>query len=205
MASTRQAFGARLAVEQPAAADVVVPVPDSGMYAALGYARQSGIPFGLGLVRNHYVGRTFIEPKQSIRHFGVKVKLNPVREVVDGKRIVLVDDSIVRGTTSRKIVRHASGGGGARGPCPRVVLSHRRRSCHYGIDTPTRRELIAANQSVEEIRSSSAPIRLGLPLRGRDAGGLRPSGAVHVHGVLHGRLSGRDLPRNSEKEAAVSG
>jgi amidophosphoribosyltransferase len=89
----------------PGKADVVIPVPDSGMYAALGYAEESGIPFAMGLVRNHYVGRTFIEPKQAIRHFGVKVKLNPVREVVEGKRVVMVDDSIVRGTTSRKIVR----------------------------------------------------------------------------------------------------
>src|SRR5262249_23033337 len=105
VAATREAFGARLAREHPASADVVVPVPDSGMYAALGYARESKIPFGLGLVRNHYVGRTFIEPKQAIRHFGVKVKLNPVKEVVSGKRIGLVDDSMVGGTTSRKIVR----------------------------------------------------------------------------------------------------
>src|SRR5215470_18014199 len=105
VAATREAFGARLAREHPTVADVVVPVPDSGMYAALGYARESKIPFALGLVRNHYVGRTFIEPKQAIRHFGVKVKLNPVRQVVDGQRVVLVDDSIVRGTTSRKIVR----------------------------------------------------------------------------------------------------
>jgi amidophosphoribosyltransferase len=151
VAASREAFGARLAREHPAEADVVVPVPDSGLYAALGYARQSGIPFALGLVRNHYVGRTFIEPKQSIRHFGVKVKLNPVREVVEGKRIVLVDDSIVRGTTSRKIVRMLRDAG-VREVHVRVSSPPTMASCHYGIDTPTRRELIASSESVEEIR-----------------------------------------------------
>jgi amidophosphoribosyltransferase len=151
VAATREAFGARLAREHPAVADVVVPVPDSGMYAALGYARESGIPFALGLVRNHYVGRTFIEPKQSIRHFGVKVKLNPVREVVEGKRVVLVDDSIVRGTTSRKIVRMLRDAG-AREVHVRISSPPTMASCHYGIDTPTRQELIAATQSVAEIR-----------------------------------------------------
>jgi len=151
VAATREAFGARLAREHPAAADVVVPVPDSGMYAALGYARESRLPFALGLVRNHYVGRTFIEPKQSIRHFGVKVKLNPVREVVAGKRIVLVDDSIVRGTTSRKIVRMLREAGASEVHV-RISSPPTTASCHYGIDTPTRRELIASRQSVEEIR-----------------------------------------------------
>src|SRR5438105_15440865 len=105
VAEVRKRFGAQLAREHPVDADVVMPVPDSGVFAALGYAHESRIPFEFGLVRNHYVGRTFIEPKQSIRSFGVKVKLNPVREIVDGKRIVLIDDSIVRGTTSKKIVR----------------------------------------------------------------------------------------------------
>jgi amidophosphoribosyltransferase len=151
VAASRQGFGRRLAREHPAQADVVVPVPDSGMYAALGFAEESGIPFALGLVRNHYVGRTFIEPKQAIRHFGVKVKLNPVREVVEGKRIVLVDDSIVRGTTSRKIVKMLREAG-AREVHVRVSSPPTINSCHYGIDTPTRSELIAANQSVEEIR-----------------------------------------------------
>jgi amidophosphoribosyltransferase len=151
VAAVREAFGARLAREHPAEADVVVPVPDSGMYAALGYARESGIPFGLGLVRNHYVGRTFIEPKQTIRSFGVRVKLNPVRQVVEGRRLVLVDDSIVRGTTSRKIVRMLREAG-AKEIHLRVSSPPTMNSCHYGIDTPTRRELIAANHSVEEIR-----------------------------------------------------
>src|SRR5215470_12184077 len=152
VASTRQAFGARLAREHPVPADVVVPVPDSGMYAALGFARESGIPFALGLVRNHYVGRTFIEPKQSIRHFGVKVKLNPVRDVVEGKRVVMVDDSIVRGTTSKKIVRMLRDAG-AKELHVRISSPPTKHSCHYGIDTPTRRELIAATSSVEETRA----------------------------------------------------
>src|SRR5215467_13552173 len=151
VAAVREAFGSRLAREHPATADVVVPVPDSGMYAALGYARESKIPFALGLVRNHYVGRTFIEPKQAIRHFGVKVKLNPVKEVVSGKRVVMVDDSIVRGTTSRKIVRMLRDAG-AREVHVRISSPPTMASCHYGIDTPTRRELIAATQSVSEIR-----------------------------------------------------
>ena len=151
VAATREAFGARLAKEQPAEADVVIPVPDSGMYAALGYARQSGIPFALGLVRNHYVGRTFIEPRQSIRHFGVKVKLNPVRDVVAGKRVVMVDDSIVRGTTSRKIVRMLRDAG-AKEVHVRISSPPTMNSCHYGIDTPTKGELIASSQSIEDIR-----------------------------------------------------
>ena len=151
VAATREAFGAQLAREHPVPADVVVPVPDSGMYAALGFARESGIPFALGLVRNHYVGRTFIEPKQSIRHFGVKVKLNPVRGLVEGKRIVMVDDSIIRGTTSRKIVRMLRDAGASEVHV-RISSPPTRNSCHYGIDTPTRQELIAATSSVEEIR-----------------------------------------------------
>jgi amidophosphoribosyltransferase len=160
VAATREAFGARLAREHPAEADVVVPVPDSGMYAALGYARESKIPFALGLVRNHYVGRTFIEPKQAIRHFGVKVKLNPVREVVSGKRVVMVDDSIVRGTTSKKIVRMLRDAG-AREVHVRVSSPPTIASCYYGIDTPTRRELIAATQSTEEIRDFIGADSLG--------------------------------------------
>ena len=151
VAATREALGVRLAREHPAEADVVVPVPDSGMYAALGYARESGIPFALGMVRNHYVGRTFIEPKQSIRHFGVKVKLNPVKDVVAGKRVVLVDDSIVRGTTSKKIVRMLRDAG-AKEVHVRVSSPPTIASCHYGIDTPTKGELIGANQPVADIR-----------------------------------------------------
>ncbi|HKH50184.1 MAG TPA: amidophosphoribosyltransferase, partial [Thermoanaerobaculia bacterium] len=151
VAQSRLRMGARLAREAPAPADIVVPVPDSGMYAAMGYSRESGLPLELGLTRNHYVGRTFIEPKQSIRHFGVKIKLNPVHELLEGKRVVLVDDSIVRGTTSKKIVRMVREGGAAEVHL-RISAPPTQWPCHYGIDTPTRGELIAAHHSIEEIR-----------------------------------------------------
>jgi len=151
VADSRRAFGRRLAREHPVPADVVVAVPDSGNFAALGYAEESGVPFGIGLVRNHYVGRTFIEPKQSIRHFGVKVKLNAVKSVVNGKRVVLVDDSIVRGTTSKKIVRMLKAAG-ATEIHMRVSSPPTRHPCHYGIDTPRRKELIAATHDIEATR-----------------------------------------------------
>jgi amidophosphoribosyltransferase len=151
VAEVRKRFGAQLAKEHPIDADVVIPVPDSGVFAALGYAHESGIPFDYGLVRNHYVGRTFIEPKQSIRHFGVKVKLNPVREIVSGKRIILVDDSIVRGTTSKKIVRMLKAVG-AKEVHMRISSPPTTGPCYYGIDTPQRKELIASAKSVDEIR-----------------------------------------------------
>ncbi len=148
---SRHKMGRRLALEQPADADLVVPVPDSGVAAAIGYAAESGISFRFGLVRNHYVGRTFIEPKQSIRSFGVRVKLNPVRDLISGRRVVLIDDSIVRGTTSKKIVRMVREAGASevhmRISCPPTVSP-----CYYGVDTPNREELIAAQKSVEEIR-----------------------------------------------------
>jgi amidophosphoribosyltransferase len=152
VAESRKAFGRRLAIEAPAAADLVVPVPDSGLFAAQGYSDQSGIPFAFGLIRNHYVGRTFIEPKQSIRHFGVKVKLNPVRELIAGRRIVLIDDSIVRGTTSRKIVGMLRAAG-AREVHMRISSPPTTHPCHYGIDTPHRKELIASDHGVGEIAS----------------------------------------------------
>jgi amidophosphoribosyltransferase len=148
---SRELLGRYLAREAPADADIVVPVPDSGVSAAIGFSLESGLPFQFGLIRNHYVGRTFIEPKQTIRHFGVKVKLNPVREILEGKRVVLIDDSIVRGTTSQKIVRMVRSAGArevhVRISCPPTVSP-----CFYGIDTPTKKELIAANRSIEEIR-----------------------------------------------------
>jgi amidophosphoribosyltransferase len=149
--AVRKRFGAQLAREHAASADVVVPVPDSGVFAALGYAQEAGIPFEFGLVRNHYVGRTFIEPKQAIRHFGVKVKLNPVREIVAGKRVILIDDSIVRGTTSKKIVRMLKNAGAAEVHM-RISSPPTIGPCYYGIDTPKRKELIASSSSVEEIR-----------------------------------------------------
>jgi amidophosphoribosyltransferase len=151
VSEVRKAMGAQLARSSPADADVIVPVPDSGLCPALGYARESKIPFEFGLIRNHYVGRTFIEPQQSIRDFGVRVKLNPVRALIAGKRVVLVDDSIVRGTTSRKIVRMVRNAGAAEVHM-RISSPPTRWPCHYGIDTPRRDELIAAKQEVDEIR-----------------------------------------------------
>lgn len=148
--ATRKALGKRLALEAPAEADIVVPVPDSGVPAALGFSEQSGIPYEMGLIRSHYVGRTFIEPSQSIRHFGVKLKLNPVPGVVRGKRVVVVDDSIVRGTTSRKIVKMIRDAG-AREVHLRISAPPTRWPCYYGIDTPVRSELIAASHTEQEI------------------------------------------------------
>jgi amidophosphoribosyltransferase len=146
----RKRMGHKLAEEQPADADIVIPVPDSGMTAALGYAERSGLPFELGLIRNHYVGRTFIEPESSIRHFGVKLKLSPMRSVLSGKRVVVVDDSIVRGTTSQKIVRMLREGG-AREVHLRISSPPTRCPCFYGIDTPSREELIASSHCLQEI------------------------------------------------------
>ncbi len=158
--AVRIRLGEELYRERPAEADLVVPVADSGNFAALGYARASAIPFTMGLVRNHYVGRTFIEPSQQIRNFGVRIKLNPVREILGGKRIVLVDDSIVRGTTSRKIVQLCRNAGAreihVRISCPPTV-----GPCHYGIDTPRREELIAARLEVEGVRSHIGADSLG--------------------------------------------
>ncbi len=147
----RHRLGRKLAEESPVDADLVVPVPDSGVVAALGYAHESGIPLNFGLIRNHYVGRTFIEPKQSIRHFGVKVKLNAVRSLIEGKRVLLVDDSLVRGTTSRKIIKMLKAAG-AKEVHMRITAPPSTHPCYYGIDTPTRSELIASSHSVEEIR-----------------------------------------------------
>ncbi len=150
---SREELGRILAREAPAPADIVVPVPDSGVAAALGYSAESGLPCRFGLIRSHYVGRTFIEPSQQIRDFGVKLKLNPVRRLLQGKRVVLVDDSIVRGTTSRKIVNMIREAGATevhvRISCPPTVSP-----CYYGVDTPSKKELIAANLSVDAIREA---------------------------------------------------
>ncbi len=146
----RKAFGRELAREHAVKADVVIPVPDSGIVAALGYAEEANIPFAMGLIRNHYVGRTFIEPEQSIRHFGVKLKLNAVRGVLQGKRVVVVDDSIVRGTTSRKIVKMIREAG-AREVHMRISSPPTCYPCFFGIDTPSQKELIASSHEVEEI------------------------------------------------------
>ncbi len=156
----RKMMGRRLAKEHPVEADLVVPVPDSGVPAALGYAEESGISFDMGLIRNHYVGRTFIEPKANIRHFGVKIKLNPVRRLLEGKRVILVDDSIVRGTTSRKLVKMVRKAG-AKEVHMRISSPPTTHPCFYGIDTPTRQELIASSHTVEEIRRYMTADSLG--------------------------------------------
>jgi amidophosphoribosyltransferase len=179
--TVRKELGRQLAREHPAEADIVIPVPDSGTSAALGYSEESGSPFELGLIRNHYVGRTFIEPKQGIRHFGVKVKLNPMREMLEGKRVVVVDDSIVRGTTSRKIVKMIRGAG-AKAVHVRISSPPIQWPCYYGIDTPTRKELIGSSHSVEEICRYLAADSLGyLSLDGMlKATGSDPSHFCHA-------------------------
>lgn len=148
----RKEFGRQLARESAVDADIVIPVPDSGVPAALGYAEESGIHFDFGLIRNHYVGRTFIEPKQSIRHFGVRIKLNPVKKLLEGKRVIVVDDSIVRGTTSKKIIKMIRELGGAKEVHMKISSPPTIGPCFYGIDTPTRQELIASTHMTEEIR-----------------------------------------------------
>jgi amidophosphoribosyltransferase len=147
----RKRMGRRLAIEANVEADMVVPVPDSGTPAAIGFAEESGISFELGLTRSHYVGRTFIEPKQSIRNFGVSLKLNPSKAMFEGKRVVLVDDSLVRGTTSRKIVENVRRAG-ATEVHMRISSPPVKFSCRYGIDTPTDEELIANSNDVSSTR-----------------------------------------------------
>lgn len=148
---SRKEFGRWLARENPVDADVVIPVPDSGVPAALGYANESGLPFEFGIIRNHYVGRTFIQPQQAIRAFGVKVKLNPQSAVLAGKRVVVIDDSLVRGTTSQKIIRMIRQAG-AKEVHMRIASPPTIGPCYYGVDTPQKSHLIAANQSLDEIR-----------------------------------------------------
>jgi len=185
---SREMLGRLLAREHPVEADVVVPVPDSGVAAAIGYAAESRIPFRHGLIRSHYIGRTFIEPSQAIRDFGVKLKLNPVRHLIEGKRVVLVDDSIVRGTTSRKIVRMVRSAG-AREVHVRISCPPTRSPCFYGVDTPTRRELIAANNTVEEIRTFLEADSLGY----LSLSGLREAVADRRHEYCYACYTG-DYP-----------
>ncbi|MDA8121205.1 MAG: amidophosphoribosyltransferase [Deltaproteobacteria bacterium] len=156
----RKRLGTELSRAHPVDADVVIPVPDSGVPAAIGYSEESGIPFQMGLIRNHYVGRTFIEPQQSIRHFGVKIKLNAVKGVVEGKRVVVVDDSIVRGTTGRKIIKMIRAAG-AREIHVRISSPPTAFPCYYGIDTPLRRDLIAATHNLDEINTYLTSDTLG--------------------------------------------
>ncbi len=148
----RKEFGRQLARESFTEADLVIPVPDSGVPAAIGFSEESNIPFDFGLIRNHYVGRTFIEPQNHIRHFGVKIKLNPVRQLLEGKKVIVIDDSIVRGTTSKKIVKMLREGGGAKEVHLKISSPPTIAPCFYGIDTPTRQELIASSHLIEEIK-----------------------------------------------------
>lgn len=157
---SRHKMGKQLALEHPVEADIVVPVPDSGVAAAIGYAKESGINFRQGIIRNHYVGRTFIEPSQSIRSFGVRLKLNPVKDLLDGQRVILVDDSIVRGTTSRKIVQMVREAG-AREVHMRISCPPTTHSCYYGVDTPHRQDLIASRMTNEEVREYIGADSLG--------------------------------------------
>jgi amidophosphoribosyltransferase len=168
----RKAFGRRLAVEHPCACDVVIPVPDSGVPAALGYAETAGVPFEMGLIRSHYVGRTFIEPQQSIRHFGVRLKFNAVSSHIQGKRVVVIDDSIVRGTTIRKIVAMIRAAGASEVNV-RISSPPTEWPCYYGIDTPTRRELIASSHTIDDIRKYIGATSLGY---------LSPEGMLHAVG-----------------------
>ncbi|HEX5100394.1 MAG TPA: amidophosphoribosyltransferase [Polyangiaceae bacterium] len=184
----RKNLGRELAAEHPVEADVVIPVPDSGVPATIGFAEASGIPFELGLVRSHYVGRTFIEPQASIRHFGVRLKLNPVGAALQNKRVVVVDDSIVRGTTSRKIVKMLRDAG-AREVHMRISSPPTQWPCYYGIDTPTRGELIASTHSVEEINQYITSDTLAYLSLDR-----MQKAVVKARSDAHGRGPRRSLP-----------
>lgn len=191
----RKALGRRLAIEHPVDADVVIPVPDSGVPAAIGYAMERQTPFEMGLIRSHYVGRTFIEPQQSIRHFGVRLKLNPVESILRGKRVAVIDDSIVRGTTSRKIMKMVRDAG-AREVHLRISSPPTQWPCYYGIDTPTRRELIASNHSIEEIARYVTADSLGyLSLEGMidavSGAGGEAAPAMPPHHFCHACFSGK--------------
>jgi amidophosphoribosyltransferase len=188
---SRDAMGRQLALESPVDADIVIPIPDSGVTAAMGFSYQSGIPIQFGLIRNHYVGRTFIEPEQRVRDFGVRLKLNPVKHVINGKRVVLIDDSIVRGTTSRKIVRMVRDAGAKevhmRISCPPTISP-----CYYGVDTPSKNQLIAANKSVDEIREYIAADSLAyLSLEGLRKAAGESDKLIYCTGCYTGRYPTR--------------
>ncbi len=191
----REALGRALAKEHPVEADIVIPVPDSGTAAAIGYARESGIPYDMGLIRSHYVGRTFIEPQQSIRHFGVKLKLNAIKEVLQGKRVIVVDDSIVRGTTSRKIVKMVRAAG-AREVHVRISAPPTTHPCYYGIDTPTRSELIASSHTPEEIARYITCDSLGY---------LSRDGMMKAVAAAGPPLTGKALPGANYCDACFTG
>jgi amidophosphoribosyltransferase len=183
----RKAFGRQLALEQPPLdAEVVVPIPDSGVYAAIGYAEAAKLPFEMGIIRSHYIGRTFIEPKQSIRDFGVKLKLNPVGSAVKGKSVLVVDDSLVRGTTSRKLIQHLRDAG-AKKVHLRISAPPTTHSCFYGIDTPNRKELMASSHSVEQIKEYIGADSLGyLSLEGVVKVATERAGAGYCHACFSG-------------------
>ncbi|MCC6215740.1 MAG: amidophosphoribosyltransferase [Polyangiaceae bacterium] len=192
--AARKALGRALAEEHPVEADLVIPVPDSGVPATIGYAERSGIPFEMGLVRSHYVGRTFIEPQQSIRHFGVRLKLNPVAAALAGKRVVVVDDSIVRGTTSRKIVKMLRDAG-AKEVHLRISSPPTQWPCYYGIDTPTRSELIASSHTVEQINQYVTSDSLRFLTLERLIEAVEAAGAPPAGGEAAPRANGhRTLP-----------
>jgi amidophosphoribosyltransferase len=176
----RKRLGAVLAKEKPVEADLVIPVPDSGVPAAIGYAATSGIPFELGIIRNHYIGRTFIEPKQSIRSFGVKIKLNPQTAILKGKRVIVIDDSLVRGTTSKKLIsliRNA----GAKEVHLRIAAPPTTGPCYYGVDTPRQQELIASQSTIEQIREFVGADSLGyLSQEGLKSAANAGSGYCHA-------------------------
>ncbi len=199
----RKKLGMQLAKEQPAEADLVIAVPDSGVPAALGFAQQSGIPFDVGLIRSHYVGRTFIEPQQSIRHFGVKLKLSAVRNVLKGKRVVVVDDSVVRGTTSRKIVKMVKAAGATEVHL-RISSPPTRWPCYYGIDTPSRQELIASSHTVEEIARYVTADSLGyLSIEGLGAAVGDPDASTFCNACFSGNYL-TPLSTDSVKRNALS-
>lgn len=197
---TRKALGKRLAEEQPAlGADMVVPVPDSGVYAAIGYSEASGIPFEMGIIRSHYMGRTFIEPSQSIRDFGVKLKLNPVSGFLKNKKVVVVDDSLVRGTTSQKLIRHLREAGAAEVHL-RISAPPTRHPCFYGIDTPTQKELLASHQTIEQIKKHIGADSLGyLSLNGL----LEVCSKKSDEGFCHACFSGEYPLSESRKDTAL--
>ena len=199
--TSRDQMGRLLAKESPVDADLVVPIPDSGVAAAIGYSQESGIPFAFGLIRNHYVGRTFIEPRKAIRHFGVKVKLNPVRELLAGKRVILIDDSLVRGTTSRKIVKMVRAAGATevhmRISCPPTISP-----CFYGVDTPTKKELIASSHTVEEIcKNIEADSLAYLSLQGL-LQAVQCEAERILFGLLHRQVSARLRRRHARREGS---
>jgi amidophosphoribosyltransferase len=183
----RKAFGRQLAIEHsPQDGEMVVPIPDSGVYAAIGYAEQAKLPFEMGIIRSHYIGRTFIEPKQSIRNFGVKLKLNPVSATIKGKNLVVVDDSLVRGTTSKKLIQHLRDAG-AKKIHLRISAPPTSNPCYYGIDTPTKKELLASSHSIEQIRQFIGADTLGyISLEGTVKVATEQTGKGYCHACFSG-------------------